>query len=583
MHISKLRYIPHLFTSIFLILLIAIQAESNHHPQYMTQRHAPIEWIKVPNTTDQFYMAQRTSDAVLLLTPNESFYPKLGLRAEGKGKVPDNDRKLNKGSSFEVITQWDANDQAEWGIWLEEAGEITIDVTMSQTMPGDQFSVTISNRNQTLSFQPSTNKDSNVATLTLTIDKPGRHALFFNCDDKTQDSKPALHSIQLTGPAIKNAAVLRKRWRPAAAHTRFSSSQNPTNIRLWIMEMDATPGDLGFYSPITTPFGYYGPSWLADGTVNSKMNFSFWSYGRNKPEPPVEHLSHLIAIGNPTATFGHFGHEGTGVKIRDWDPLKNRQGQRQVLALRIEPGKMYDTYFSYFFAEDEKRWRLFGAGKKYNKEKPLQSLWVGSFVEVPGRSSVQRTGAYERQMRYRGWIVDTSGKVYPLDQMRGGNIEKETKLTHTHRGITDDGRFFLQTGGWAFRRIDKTNDISLTLPKNLPQEPFLNSASLAFLQTIPSQIIGKKVERNGTSATVTFDIENLGQDPQLEMYWGHAEGLTLAKRWANKTPVTTFGQGPNTFTLKKVKADKPLFVRLLLKNDQGQFWSKDTLKTPATK
>jgi hypothetical protein len=35
--------------------------------------------------------------------------------------------------------------------------------------------------------------------------------------------------------------------------------------------------------------------------------------------------------------------------------------------------------------------------------------------------------------------------------------------------------------------------------------------------------------------------------------------------------------GSNTVTLP----GKPLFVRLFLKNSEGQFWSMDTLKVPA--
>ena len=151
--------------------------------------------------------------------------------------------------------------------------------------------------------------------------------------------------------------------------------------------------------------------------LNTGFNFSLWSYGRNQPEPPVEQLSHLIAIGNPNAKFGGFGHEGTGVKIRDWEPLKGRQGQRQTFALRVEPGDIYDTYYSYFFATDEDRWRLFGAGKKFNKRKPIKSLWVGSFVEVPGPPHVQRTGLNERRMCYRGWMMDADNRLHPIDRM----------------------------------------------------------------------------------------------------------------------------------------------------------------------
>ena len=74
------------------------------------------------------------------------------------------------------------------------------------------------------------------------------------------------------------------------------------------------------------------------------------------------------------------------------DPLSGHQGQRQVLALRVVPSETYDTYYSYFYLTDKNEWRLFGVGNKYNKGKPLKSLWVGSFVEVPGPPHVQRTG-----------------------------------------------------------------------------------------------------------------------------------------------------------------------------------------------
>ncbi len=132
----------------------------------------------------------------------------------------------------------------------------------------------------------------------------------------------------------------------------------------------------------------------------------------------------MLAVGHPEASFGGFGHEGTGVKIRNWEPLAGRQGQRQVLARRAEPGETYDTYFSYFYAADERRWRLFGVGNKYNKRKQLKSLWVGSFVEVPGTPHVQRSGPYPRVMRYRGWVMENNGAWHQLDRMTNGNINR---------------------------------------------------------------------------------------------------------------------------------------------------------------
>ena len=53
------------------------------------QLGAPISWIDVPGTKNQFYMAQRSRDGRLLLTPNEAFFPKKGLTASGIGGVKD--------------------------------------------------------------------------------------------------------------------------------------------------------------------------------------------------------------------------------------------------------------------------------------------------------------------------------------------------------------------------------------------------------------------------------------------------------------------------------------------------------------
>lgn len=408
-------------------------------------------------------------------------------------------------------------------------------------------------------------------TASFPIAQAGRHLLRLTCDEG--GSGAAFHRIEV----MAEGGVIRKRWRPAAAHTKFSSSRAPRRVRLWVMEMDAVPGELDFYSPITTPFGYYGPTWRADGSVNTGFNFSLWSFRRKQPEPPVEQLSHLLAIGNRKAKFGGFDHEGTGVKIRDWEPLAGRQGQRQALALRVEPGERYDTYFSYYYASDEKRWRLFGVGNQWNGGKAIESLWVGSFVEVPGPPQVQRTGVWERTMRYRGWVMDDSSQWFPLDRMERGNIDPETGLTHTDRGGTEDGWFFLQTGGWGFRKVRDTSPVELDAPAAMAEAGYLDEDDIALLTGIPSNIVIQKVERADTRARVTFEVRNVGKDAAAVIHWGNAEGLTLAERWPRQVTVTeSLREGENQFIIEGVPENEPLFVRLLLTNDEGQFWAPET-------
>lgn len=538
-----------------------VQAEPSSNGE--GQLGAPLEWMPVPgDPVGAVHLVQRSRDGRLILTPNEAFFPKLGLTNTGNGSAADID-DLNGGNSFSAIEKWEPGAEAEWGLWFEQAGEIGVKTRIS----GGGHAFTLHLGDQSVPVTPS---------LRLMVPSAGRHSLILRCESGGSGNGTAFEQMEITGPAAQNAGVLRKRWRPAAAHTKFESSQSPDNVRLWVMEMDAVPGSLDFYCPITTPFGYYGPTWKADGTVNTSFNFSLWSFKRGAPEPPVEQLSHLLAIGSPEASFSGFDHEGTGVKIRDWEPLEGRQGQRQALALRVEPGPLYDTYFSYFYAADEERWRLFGVGNKWNKGKPLQNLWVGSFVEVPGPPPVQRTGPYERRMRYRGWVMDDAAKWHPLDRMQTGNVDKETGLTHTHRGTTEDGWFFLETGGWNFRPAPKTPFIELGLPPATPS--FLGPDDIAFLTSLPSEITATQLERAQDKARVTFSIRHLGENASATLYWDSADGLTLAERWSHQQSIADLKEGENQFVWSGVPAGQPLHIRLLFKNHEGQFWTHETLR-----
>lgn len=565
------------FSTVFAAAFFAASAASALEPLDtfgeggVGQLGAPVEVLPVPDSNGLYLTVQKSRDGRLFLTPNESFFPKLGLLAAGAGAVPDVG-ELNGGQSFATLTDWDEGDQAEWGLWLTRAGEIEIFVWTAGA--SGRFTATLGG--QTQAFSAAGGGDPRATrALTFSIEKPGRHSLVIDAGPGAGKGTQ-LHWIEVNGPAAEGGAVVRKRWRPAAAHTRLSSSKAPKDVRLWVMEMDAVPGDLDYYSPVTTPFGYYGPTWNADGTVGTGFNFSLWSFGRGEKEPPVEQLSHLLAIGNPDASFGGFDHEGTGVKIRDWEPLEGRNGQRQALALRVEPGGDYDTYYSYFHAADEKRWRLFGVGRKFTGGKTLESLWVGSFVEVPGPPPRQRSGVYERTMRYRGAVMDERGRWYPIDRLSQEDVDKANGLTHTDRGVAGDGWLYMQTGGWFFR---KPAGESFDLPAGAPTLPaaYLDKEAVAALTSMPSEIRGEKIERRGDQARISFTVRNLGRGGEVTIYHGEDEALTFAGRWPESERVPGVREGANQHILKGLPEGKPLKVRLLLKNGEGQFWSFDTL------
>ena len=541
------------------------------------QQASPLSWIDVPGKDDQLYMAQRTQDSTLVLTGNNCFFPRLGLTClpQKKNEKPNTGdiADLNKSESFSAIGKWDTGDVAEWGLFLEQEGDCHFRVVCDAGEHSAKFEIRMGQSSAVFTA----NKKAKTQAITGRLRAEKRGFVTLQLISKQASPDCRVLAIELSSPCLKKAAVLRKRWRPAAAHTKFTSSEpHDGPITLWVMEMDAVPGELPFYSPITTPFGYYGPTWQANGKVNSGFNFSMWSFGRGKKAPPIEQLSHLLAAGNRNATLSSFSHEGTGVKIRNWEPLAGRQGQRQALALRVEPGTPYDTYYSYFYANDEKRWRLFGIGNKYNNGKPLKSLWVGSFVEVPGRASVQRTGAYTRTMRYRGWCMDNSGKWYSLDRMATGNVNKENGLTHTDRGVTDDGWFFLQTGGWPFRKPPAPPAIQLAQQTSRPS--YLTEQDIKDLNRTPSSIEFTEATQIRKPQTISFSVRNAGNNPTATLYYGDKEGLTFTDQWQHQIDLPKITNGPNEITLPTTDHQDTLLLRLKLTNDEGIFWSRKTLR-----
>ena len=179
-------------------------------------------------------------------------------------------------------------------------------------------------------------------------------------------------------------------------------------------------------------------------------------------------------------------------------------------------------------------------------------------------------------MRYRGWVMDESGKWYPLDRMQNGNIDKETGYTHTDRGITEDGWFYLATGGWTFQD-PPNNGEDIELPySGKPDVEYLDTDDLEFLTQVPSEISISKVERSGEKARITYNVRNTGENAEAFLYWGDEEGLTFKDRWENEIRLISLQEGKNEQIIEGIKFDSTLYVRSFLRNSDGQFWSFET-------
>ena len=53
----------------------------------------------------------------------------------------------------------------------------------------------------------------------------------------------------------------------------------------------------------------------------------------------------------------------------------------------------------------------------------------------------------------------------------------------------------------------------------------------------------------------------------------------MVDRWSGKTPVRQLVEGSNQVVLDGVPETGPLFVRMFLRNEEGQFWSMETTRS----
>ena len=390
-------------------------------------------------------------------------------------------------------------------------------------------------------------------------------------------------SVKLEG--AEGVSLLRARWRPAAIHTKFLARECPEPV-MWIFE-SRSAGIGSSYSPMTTAFGYFGATFGNDGRAAGGVNFSMWALSQKAAKgkmPPLAEMPHLLATGNPEAEFGGFGHEGSGVKIRNWTPYAHRP-KSVIQALRVEKNGMYHTYYGYLFDEREQRWVLYAKGNKVPKRKAGETVRATSFCEVPGPPQVERTGDRERIMERRGWFVDAGGKVFPVDGM-------STKPHYQNHGISmsEDHWFQLKTGGLEFRNVPALVESEFRHP--VPE--YLKPEVMKGLYELPVEIGGSElIEVSGDAARIDYDLEKAGTEAKGILWYGEVDAVTFVPRkfhgtergraseelfakdrvWSRATAEQVMRKGKNSFALKGLKPGTKYFYRLFVKNKEGLCWA----------
>jgi hypothetical protein len=574
------------------LLCLPISAEPFGPPAGSGQVARAVEWFAdpapPPSDPARRFCGQRTPDGKLVLTASNGFFDP-GIRAGGEAEIEDGAPDSLIGPDFEFLDHWTRpGATVRWHLWVENPGAIFVNTHLAanKTEAGAKLVYQLAGGTRMLV----TRAESDPAKpqgkpLVFEVPHSGWQTLTIRLESLGGKEVGRLHRLELFGPAAVRALVLRARWRPAACHARFSSSTVEHPV-LWVMSTRMSPKSrVSSYSPITTPFGYFGTEFNAGGMASASANFSLWSYGRGKPTPQ-ERWSHMLAVGSPEATFGAFGHEGSGVKLRgDWKPF-GTDSKVVTLALRGELAPPWIRWFGYYLDPKTKRFRLFAAAAKWNGKHPMRSFNPGAFVEQPGPPSRRRCGDIVRDIHRSGWMLDEWNHWHPVDTMSTG---KSSAIASKHWGSSGDNWFSMGMGGIPWRS-GPGRPVRLDLAgQALPG--WLQGSALDDLHRLPATI-GKRTvtDITRTGATIRVPLSDLslapGESATLTIFHGPEDCLTFERNlgypetatrfWRSHTGPVPAVEGENSISLDGLEPGSDHYLRILVESPRGKIWSFET-------
>lgn len=538
------------------------------------------------------YLAEPAAKETLALNANNGFFTKGAFKAFGKRQVTESDRSLIHAHFDYLSTLNNEVGSARWHFWVAQPGEVDVEFVMSvpQAESNASWKVSINGQSQVFTPQIGDETKPQDQKLTFRLERKGKHVLHIEKNDDLDTSKMQLHKVLLSGPSMEGARLLRARWRPKAIHTQYHSS-TCEDTRLWVFESQSV-SDFGSYAPITTAFGYFGGSFTANQTAAGNVNFSMWAANRKQEVlPPLESMPHLLATGNPQAEFSGFGHEGSGVKIRNWTPL-DHQPKSLIQALRMEPGEKYNTFYGYLFDSQQDRWVLYAVGRRPVKTRKRRNsaksnfLRASSFCEVPGPAQVERTGDMERVIRRRGWLMDSQQNWHRVDR----------QTSSTKKGVANcfigakDGWFLMGTGGMEM--VQGKGEVKLETAKDeLPS--YLSPEKAKQLFDLPVVIDNHRVLSTAEdSASVAYELSKIGANGHAVLHYGPVDCMTFVARelhgtekkglsaellssdrtWAFATDSIPVKDNRIEFVLQDLKPNTKYYFRILVTSESGKSW-----------
>ncbi len=568
------------------------------------------------------YLGQDAVDGRIELTATNGFFDRAFQAADQRPGLPGEEELYRNVSFGHLHKGAQSSGTARWHLWINRPGEIraSFHLAVPNDDAGHQWTIRLGDQSQTLTAATGGPENPQPQQLTFIVREPGHHEFVIDCTTTPPAANTRIHFIRLEGDAVGDAKILRARWRPAATHQAYVAPESCVAPDIWVFESEAvTPASS--YSPITTPFGYFGTSFNNEGKVNpgAGINFSMWLARQNATSaPPIEGMPFIFATGVPGADFETFHHEGTGVKLRNAVAYPDG-ADRVILAMRMAFENNRRYFYGYFFDESASRWRLFAAGSQAHKpdrREPDAETGLlrrtGSFVEIPGPPARERSGDVVRIVRRRGWFIDRDLTAHRammevprggLAAARGNTLRKlvdgDVEGVYTSRSsyYMDD---FARNGWIASRTGGIENYVAHALPRDPSEVPrgrparlpaYLQPDMLAELKRLPVTFgTAQAGNITSTSATINYPIEATGPGSRAILYYGTVDALTYPPRdvtggspalremfspqrtWQHATPESPVATGANVFRLSDLQPGTEYFFRLFVTHDEGKCW-----------
>ena len=190
---------------------------------------SPATQVETITVNGQRFIGQAAAQETLILDANSCFFNGSNLQCKGQGPATTEGDRLNGGKSFDLITGITAGNHVSWYVNVPIAGTCKVAL---QTGKDLRLPSTL----ELLIEQQRIPLDTETAS--IRFDHAGVHRIRIT---STASSAVSTRGLILTGDAMDGASLLRTRWRPAAAHAKFSSSTLAAGARVWICLLYTSP------------------------------------------------------------------------------------------------------------------------------------------------------------------------------------------------------------------------------------------------------------------------------------------------------------------------------------------------------